>query len=207
MAINLTRAQVERALPRIAPGLERYRWLQAHRDADDIRTDPVYRKRFNHFYRVRRGTDWQETFYGLLEARKHHMVSFSGVLHALHQATGRYEPSFASKLVATIRPDMPVIDSVVLRNLNLTLPRYKVKDRAARLEHLHETLVSWFSAFLKTETGRYLVRRFREDYPDAKISEVKMLELVLWQTRPNNALRTLGRQQLTKPGRAHTIET
>jgi hypothetical protein len=192
MAIDLTRAQIQRALPRIAPGLERYRWLQAHRDAADLRTDPVYRKRFNHFYRVRRGTDWQDKFYGLLETRKHHVVSFAAVLHALHQATGRYEPSFASKLVATIRPDMPVIDSVVLRNLNLTLPRYNLRDRAARLEHLHETLVSWFSAFLKTETGRYLVRRFREEYPDAKISKVKMVDLVLWRTRPNNALHRPG---------------
>ncbi len=84
---------------------------------------------------------------------------------------------------------MPVIDSVVLHNLNLTLPRYNLRSRADQLEDLYQTLISWFRAFLKAATGRYLIRRFREEYPDAKISEVKMLDLVLWQTRPNDVHR------------------
>ncbi|HWQ68916.1 MAG TPA: hypothetical protein VN494_02995 [Patescibacteria group bacterium] len=187
MAIELTRAQIEEALPRIRPGLEKYVWLQEHRDSNDLRNDSGYRRRFNHFYRVRRGTDWQDKFYALLEGKKHEAVSFAEVLHALHEATGRYEASFASKLVATIRPEMPVIDSVVLRNLGLTFPGYNLRDRTARLERLHETLVSRFNVFLTTETGCYLVKRFREEYPDARISKLKMLDLVLWQTRPNKA--------------------
>ena len=134
MPIELTRTQIEDALPRIAPGLARYVWLQDHRDANDIRNDLVYKKRFNHFYRVRRGTEWQDKFYALLESNKHQTVSFAQVLHALHQGTKRYEPSFASKLLATINPDMPVIDSVVLRNVNLALLKYNSTDRTARLE-------------------------------------------------------------------------
>src|SRR5439155_1069029 len=50
---------------------------------------------------------------GLLERRKRQPASFGSVLRELHEATGRFEASFASKLVATIRPDTPVIDSVV----------------------------------------------------------------------------------------------
>jgi hypothetical protein len=184
MAIELTRAQIEEALPRLRPGLEKYVWLQLHRDTTDLRKDAVYRRRFNHFYRIRRGVDWQDTFYELLETRKRRDVRFAEVLRALHQATHRYEPSFASKLVATIRPEMPVIDSMVLRNLHLTLPRYNVRDREAQLVRLHEKLVSWFNDFLATGMGRYLVKRFREEHPDADISEAKMLDLVLWQTRP-----------------------
>src|SRR5262245_41602943 len=192
MTIELTRTQIEAVLPRIGPGLEKYVWLQEHRDANDLRYDADYRKRFNHFYRVRRGTDWQDKFYDLLESKKHQTVSFAQVLHALHRATNRYEPSFASKLVATVNTNMPVIDSVVLRNVNLILPGYNIGDRAARLERIHETLVSWFNAFLPSDTGCYLVKRFREEYPDARISEVKMLDLVLWQTRPNNLLHRPG---------------
>jgi hypothetical protein len=189
VAIELTRAQIDEALPRIARGLEQYVWLQDHRDAKDLRKDLNYRKRFNHFYRVRRGPDWQDKFYGLLESNKREPASFRDVLRALHRATGRYEASFASKLVATIRPDMPVIDSIILRNVELKLPGYNVRDRAVRLEQLHATLVSWFNGFLATQTGRYLVKRFREEYPSARITEIKMLDFVLWQTRPKNTLR------------------
>lgn len=196
MAIELTRPQIELALPLVAPGLERYLWLQEHRDECDIRNDPVYRKRFNRFYRVRRGRAWQDKFYDLLESKKGQVVSFAQVLNALHQVTDRYEASFASKLVATLRPEMPVIDSVVLRNLGLAVPRYGIRDRAARLDDLYETLVSWFNTFLATANGYYLVKRFREEYPYAKITEVKMLDLVLWQTRP-----TTHRTAQSKPTR------
>lgn len=199
MAIDLTRAQIDRALPRVAPGLTRYLWLQKHRDAGDLRANSVYRKQFNSFYRVRRGRDWQDKFYKLLEGKKGQAVGFAEVLHALHQATGRYEASFASKLLATINPEMPVLDSVVLGNLNLSLPAYSSRDRAARIERLHDTLVSWFRAFLPTETGRYLVERFRTEYPHAAISEVKMLDLVLWQTRPNNAFHRTVRKRRSAP--------
>jgi hypothetical protein len=113
----------------------------------------------------------------------------------LHRATGRYEASFASKLLATVRPEMPVIDSIVLRNLGLTAPRYNAPNRHSRLDRLHETLTLWFRAFLRTDTGRYLVKRFREEYPQARISKVKMLDLVLWQTRPTNALHRTGERE------------
>ena len=200
MIINLTRTQIEEALPRVARGLDQYLWLQDHRDSGDILTDPLYRRRFNGFYRVRRATEWQDKFYRLLQGKMAQPVTFGQVLRALHRATGRYEASFASKLVATIRPDMPVIDSVVLKNLGLSLPRRDAPDRLARLDQLHETLASSFRTFLRTETGRYLVKRFREEYPDARISKVKMVDLVLWQTRPNNALHRTG-VRVARPGR------
>ena len=40
-----------------------------------------------------------------------------------------------------------------------------------------------FSEYLVTDAGRYLVTRFNGYYPEATLTEVKMLDLVLWQTR------------------------
>src|SRR5205823_3197959 len=94
--IELTSTQIEEALPWVAPGLRQYVWLQEHRDSNDLRKDSEYRKRFNHFYRVRRGTEWRDTFYSLLQKKKGLSVSFGEVLRALHRATDRHEPSFAS---------------------------------------------------------------------------------------------------------------
>lgn len=146
---------------------------------------------FNGFYRVRRGQDWQDKFYDLLEAKKGQTVPFAEVLDTLHRTTGRYEASFASKLLATIDPRMPVIDSIVLRNLNLRLPAASSKQRIERIQEVHSRLVTCFEEFLSTEMGRHLVERFRDAYPAANITEIKMLDLVLWQTRPN----ALGREE------------
>jgi hypothetical protein len=138
---------------------------------------------------VRRGRDWQDKFFGLLERHKRGTPSFAEILDALRRATGRCEASFASELLATIDPDMPVIDSVVLRNLGARLPAYGAKRRRARIVELHGRLVATFHEFPATEAGRCLVGRFRAAYPDARVTEMKMLDFVLWQTRPDKASR------------------
>ena len=183
MTINLTEETIDAALSKLAPYLDAYLWLQTHRHACDVRSDASFRKRFNAFYKVRRGRDWQDKFYELLECRKGRASSFAEVLDALHSATGRYEASFASKLLATIDPDMPVIDSIVLRNLGVRLPAYGSDGRRSRIVELHGQLLASLNGFLKTDVGRYLVKRFRATYPEADVTEIKMLDFVLWQTR------------------------
>jgi hypothetical protein len=183
MTINLTAWQIDAALPKVANGLYKYVWIQANRDKGDLQSNSEFRRRFNHFYRIRRTKEWQDKFYQLLESNKGKLVCFSEVFDALHQATGRHEVSFASKLLATIDPNMPVIDSIVLKNLKLRLPAAGSKDRTTRIHELHSTLLSHFKGYLATEDGRYLVKRFRETYAFTDISETKMLDFAHWQTR------------------------
>jgi hypothetical protein len=185
VTIRLTVTDIEAALPRASVGLKKYLWLQAQRDTCEVRFDSEYRRRFNAFYRVRRGVDWQDKFYELLESKKGQTVRFTEVLEDLHRTTGRYEASYASKLLATIDPTMPVIDSIVLHNLNLRLPPSASTQRVAHIGALHSRLVVSFNEFLRTGLGRHLVQRFHSEYPGAKITEIKMLDLVLWQTRPH----------------------
>jgi hypothetical protein len=183
MKVELTHDQIDAALPAVGPGLAKYLSIQDRLGRCDIRNDGEFRQLFNGFYRVRRGQDWQDAFYGLLERAKHEPTTFAEVLAALRRATGRWEASFASKLLATVDPDMPVIDSVVLGNLALRLPAYGSARREAGIIELHARLAAMFREFLSTKAGRRLVRRFREEYPDADVAETKMLDLVLWQTR------------------------
>ena len=122
-------------------------------------------------------------FYQLLEQGKSSPVSFIDALKSLHASTGRVEASFASKLVATLDHDQPVIDSVVLRNLGLTLPASGSANRFAEIQGLHSELRELFVSYLTSDLGRELVSEFRRAYPDARVSEIKMLDLVLWQNR------------------------
>jgi hypothetical protein len=110
-------------------------------------------------------------------------LDFSAILGLLFQATKRYEASFSSKLVATVDPSKPVIDRVVLNNLRLRLPLSGAINREARICRIYSRLISVFSAYLSTEEGIYLISAFRRTYANANITEVKMLDLVLWQTR------------------------
>ncbi len=93
------------------------------------------------------------------------------------------EASFASKLVASIDPDQPVIDSLVLKNLGLRLPPKTSHDRFSRIVDLHRDLAEWYHAQLASLEGVRALERFRKAYPDARITDMKALDLIIWKVR------------------------
>lgn len=203
MPIVLSPRQIDAALLRVGEGLEQYLWLQARVAAGSgFEQDPEFRRRYNRFYRVRRGSDWQNAFYNLMARAKSEQLDFRAVLLALHDTTNRYEASFASKLVATLDPSKPVIDAFVLQNVGLRLPVPALPDRFERICDVYGELISIFSKFLSGESGRYLITAFRRVHPNSKITKVKMLDLVLWKTRPQQShptdRRGVGAQRRTR---------
>lgn len=67
-----------------------------------------------------------------MERMKKVNVSFEEVLQYLYSDLGRVEPSFSSKLVATIDDSKPVWDVHVLNNLGLKQPYYTSKSEEAK---------------------------------------------------------------------------
>ena len=119
MPITLDRKKIDEALPKVAPGLAKYLRIMAF-VAKDPRyyDDPDFRRAFNGFYRVRRSAQtWQPQFFALMARAKAQNFDFPRTLFELFAATGRVEASFASKLYATLHPNAPVIDSVVLARI------------------------------------------------------------------------------------------
>jgi hypothetical protein len=181
--VELTTEQIDCALLRVEDGLRQYMSLQEDLHKVDVSKDRQFQKRFNHFYRVRRGAEWQSQFYKLLQENKTHTTEFSEVLKAIKKYTGRYEASFSSKLVASIHPEKPVIDKFVLENVGLKLQYGSAKERENGILEAYNALVKKFDEFLRSKNGRYLVKKFQEKFPEAKVTEVKMVDLVLWKTR------------------------
>jgi len=181
--ISLDRARVMAVLPKVETGLGKYMWLQHYLHEVDVSSDAEFQRRFAGFYRVRRNATWRRAFFDLLEDVKRSRPAFGDVLHHLQETTGRVEASFASKLVATVDPDQPVIDSVVLRNLGLRLPYHSSAERITGVLRIHAELSARFARLLGTADGRALVQAFQSAYPDTNLSETKMLDLVLWQMR------------------------
>ena len=173
MAMVLSDAQIEESLPRWGAGWRRPRDRKRGSESatsvstsssDGGSTDSTV------FAAGRRGRTRSTA---CSSARKRSHRRSAEILGELRRATGRWEASFASKLLATVDPGMPVIDSVVLRTLGLRLPPLLgAEDRAAGIEAVHRALAAEFAAFLPTKEGRYLVASFRQMYPHADISEM-----------------------------------
>ncbi len=179
----LSEMEIEAAVGRIGDGLRKYLWLQAEVGRRDVSHDAVFQGRFNGFYRVRRNADWRERYFRLMEESKAGGVRFTHVLRTLHAATGQYEASFASKLVATLDPTQPVIDRFVLENFDLRLPYPYQKDRERRILQVHAELCAKYEALLASDVGRLISQKVEEGYPGTGISDLKKVDLVLWQHR------------------------
>jgi len=186
MGCNLTIEQVDAAIPAIQQGLEKYLWLQYRvTQGAGFHRNSEFRRKFNYFYKVRKNLAWREAFYETMRRANEEKFAFAKVLAEIRDQTGCFEPSFASKLVATLDTAKPVIDRFVLKNLNLRIPSRAVQDRLIKTCYVYEKLAEISTAYLSTTDGEYLVHEFSRTYPNANISREKMLDLVLWQTRGN----------------------
>lgn len=183
LMIELSRAQIDGALSRLDDGVMRYTSLQARLPIVNVAADERYQTDYNYYYKVRRNRNWRGCYFDILETNKSRSVSFEEVLNEIYERTRCVEASFASKLVATINPDLPVIDHFSLKNSGLTLPDYTNKNRRAIIVSRYETLTQYVCTFERSMSGKYLRRQFAQRYGGRGITVTKMIDFVLWQIR------------------------
>ena len=148
-------------------------------------TDGEFQKRFNGFYRVRRGVSWRAEYFALMESAKTCGISFSEAINEIRNRTGRVEASFASKLVATLDPSKPVIDKFVLLQFELRLPHPASPDRVSEAVRLYGDLCDRYRDLIPSPTGTMIRELFDRQFPASGLTDLKMIDLVLWQIRPN----------------------
>lgn len=182
--IDITKEEIDLAIPKVQEGLKKYYFIQEKFNHVNIQNDLIFQKKFNGFYKVRRDAKWRESFYDIFEnSRDSSCTDFKTVLEQIYERTNRVEASFTSKLIATINPNLPVLDKFVLDNTNLKLPYNGAKNRLNKIVKIYSELIEKFDHFKKTENGKYLVLKFQKEFPNYKITETKMIDLVLWQSR------------------------
>jgi hypothetical protein len=110
-------------------------------------------------------------------------VDFRICLTRLQSVTDRIEASFASKLLATLDPNLPVIDKIVLGHLGLRLPSWGVPDRTEKTTSVYRSLTDTLAQYIIPAPGKRAIAAFRAAYPETQITDVKIVDLILWQTR------------------------
>ena len=106
-------------------------------------------------------------------------LTFREVLLYLYEHTGRMEASFSSKLLATIRPEMPIWDAMVLKNLSLKAPATYAKGRLDKIVELYDSICRWYQSSKAQECAEQFERLF----PGADLTATKKADFILWQTR------------------------
>ena len=192
MRIKLTKKEIDAVFKKRNPKkwdkiLDVYVFLIENLDrTDNPDISAEYQKKFNYFYQVRRNAKWRKKFYSLFSKYANRRnANFGNILNAIYKETGMVEASFSSKFAATIDADLPLIDRHVLTYIDRKLPsnQQDPEDRIAAIIELHDNMKREFNAFLRTPRGRHLISRFTKEHNDKKISHMKMLDFILWQSR------------------------
>lgn len=166
--------------------LNAYRITQDLLHQVSVDDSEYYRRVYTGFYRLRLPVSQAyDTYFALLEENKFNQnISLEEILLALQKVTNRLELSFASKLLATINANMPPLDKIVLGHLGLSLPKNTENNRLGKCILVHNQLIKKMNLLVDSESFFKIKNKFTHKYPSYHFTDVKILDLMLWQYRP-----------------------
>jgi hypothetical protein len=168
----------------IKRGLDKYLYVMNYFKNNGDLTNREFQKKFKGFYRIRRNQQFCDTYFSIMQSNKGNKeISFKYVLSELFKF-GKLEASFASKLLATINPTLPVWDKEVLNNIGNKLEAFdKSFDRINDADNKYQAMIKYYDYKILSDEGVQLIRDFDERFPGTNITAVKKIDLIFWQTR------------------------
>ena len=165
-------------------GLDKYKYIMEHVMKTDVSDDEDFQRIFNGFYIVRRNEEWRNVYYSYFEKVKDNKPTFEDIISYLYEKTGNVEPSFSSKMLATIFPENPIWDRYVVQNLNIKLSGVSQEEKLKSAIEKYSEMQQWYEEFLNSETGHNCVIEFERFLPDYKwMSDIKKVDALLWSAR------------------------
>jgi len=174
-------AAIRKAIRGAQSHLAAYCWLMQSLPEVDVTRDKEFQQRFIAFHRIsHRSPAWQATYFQRLEVAKVIGAEFADVLDELWEETGRYEPAYASRLVATVDPGQPVWDQHTLTRTGLRAPGYLDPNKLRHAGDVYYQVRKWYAAYLGSPGGKRLVALFDEAAPEFRdINALKKVEFAL----------------------------
>jgi len=184
MVIKKSKKEIIRAIRDSQVGVEKYIELMDIFRSRNISKDLDFRRRFNHFYRMmKRSQEFYNDYFYYLEKNKNSNIRFFDVISHFEKKFNRMEPSFSSKLIATINPNFAIWDKFVLRNLGLTAPPYNCFNRKNLICDIYKEINKKINAIVKSPDGKTWLRLFDEIFPSTNITDIKKIDFILWKLR------------------------
>ena len=169
-------------------GLDKYRYIMEQVSITNVAVDTDFQRTFNGFYVVRRNESWRKSYYEYFESVKNGKPTFKNIITYLYECIGNIEPSFSSKMLATIIPEKPIWDRYVVQNLNMQLTGTTKEEKLKNAIMLYADIEKWYADFLETEKGKECIGEFDQVLPDYKgISKIKKIDSILWSIRQNHS--------------------
>ena len=163
--------------------LEKYQWIIKNVRPMDVSKEKEFQRVYDGFYDVRRNEEWRKAYFCYFEEIKYKPdISFEMILKDLNNRLPKtsVEPSFSSKILATLNTQMPIWDSRVLRALGIDKEWNKIRtlDNAVAI---YGKICDWYRDYMKSDESREIINKFDYYFSDYQsISSVKKIDYLLW---------------------------
>ncbi len=161
--------------------LEKYKNLISSVYSIDISQDKEFQKAYDGFYNVRRKEAWRKEYFLYFEELKSESSpTFGKIIKELNIRLNSVEPSFSSKMLATLNPKMPIWDSRVLNLLGLTYIWEKERTVGNAI-CVYNSICCWYDNYMKSDEARKNTEMFDRIFSEYKnISDLKKIDYLLW---------------------------
>lgn len=179
-----------------ALGLEDYQYIMenVHKvNMSDVNNKDTrkFRTTYNRFYNVRHksGNAWYDHYYQVFEKMKHeeNNATFERILNEISIET--VDASFASKMLATLNPDKPILDSRVLNNFKITIKGNTKQEKIKSSIEAYKKIEAEYEEYLPSKEARENIDLFDEIFPEYArnsnsnaplISDIKKIDFIIW---------------------------
>jgi len=121
----MEKREIAALIEKARKGIAQYLEIMQLFPSVNVAEDRDFQRKFNAFYRIQRRPEiWYETYYSFFQQAKGQNTTFNSVLDHMQRSLNRCEPSFSSKLIATLDPGQPVWDKFVLEFTKIKKPQY-----------------------------------------------------------------------------------
>ncbi len=161
-------------------------------DKENINNDNMkhVKRLFRSFYSVRMKSTFFDDFIKYMYKLKNKPdTEFKCIYEETCFDNKRYV-SYATKLLATINPYKPVIDSIVLKNLGIDKEYNRCKkidatnNNSTEISKFYDELCNEYETFLLTHEAETYINLFNDALPMFKhFTCIKKLDLILWTNR------------------------
>lgn len=164
--------------------LDKYKYILEEKNKCNISTNIKFQKTFNRFFMIRRDEKWRKIYYNYFENIKNNKnVSFEEIIKYLYHKTGNIEASFASKMLAIINPNMPIWDQYIITNLEFKVEGKEKEERLNNTISIYNDIIKKEKELLKRNDVKQAIKDFKNKYKDYKLTDIKILDYLLWNNR------------------------
>jgi hypothetical protein len=144
----------------------------------DISQSAKYIKTYSSYYGMSRfrKDDYKKIYFDFLEKNKYNQaLEFSEIINHMYAETGKCDASFSSKLLHTVLPDKPIIDSRVVYHLSWKKPQ-KLHD----VIDFYDEMVFRYEEYMKMRGCAEIIATFDTLFPETHWTPMKKLDTAIW---------------------------